>query len=67
VLFPIRERANLEFRAEVYNLTNARLWASPGANYNLGACGVYRRIGGSCFSRNPAIWPEAEPAGTPRI
>jgi hypothetical protein len=38
-LFPIRERANLEFRAEVYNLTNARLWASPGANYNLGAFG----------------------------
>lgn len=34
--FPIRERANLEFRAEVYNLTNTPLFANPGANYNLG-------------------------------
>jgi hypothetical protein len=38
-LFPIRERANLEFRAEVYNLTNTPLFANPGANYNLGNFG----------------------------
>ena len=34
-----RSRPNLEFRAEVYNLTNTPLFANPGANYNLGNFG----------------------------
>jgi TonB dependent receptor len=38
-LFPIMERANLEFRAEVYNLTNTTIFPNPAGNYNLGSFG----------------------------
>jgi hypothetical protein len=27
--FPIKERFNLEFRFEAYNLTNSLMWANP--------------------------------------
>ena len=32
--FPIKERYNLEFRFEAYNLTNSLMWANP--NMTLG-------------------------------
>jgi len=34
--FPIRERVNLEFRSEFYNLTNTPRWGNPAGNVNSG-------------------------------
>jgi hypothetical protein len=44
--FPIRERTNLEFRWEVFNLTNTPIFAQPGNNFSSGSAGQITALAG---------------------
>jgi hypothetical protein len=45
-LFPVKERARIEFRTEFYNLTNTPQWGGPSGNFNSGSFGQITSAGG---------------------
>lgn len=45
-VFPARERAKLEFRAEFYNLTKSPIFGNPSGDVNSGSFGTITSAGG---------------------